>query len=68
MVDFAERRWDEPSGPAATGWGPLYRLYKGSDRWFFLASGWVWVPAERLPTCEIGGDKARRDHILQLGR
>ena len=38
MVDFAERRWDEPSGPAATGWGPLYRLHKGSDRWFFLAA------------------------------
>jgi crotonobetainyl-CoA:carnitine CoA-transferase CaiB-like acyl-CoA transferase len=38
MVDFAGRRWDEPSGLAATGWGPLYRLYKGSDRWFFLAA------------------------------
>jgi SOS response associated peptidase (SRAP)/CoA-transferase family III len=28
----------EPSGLAATGWGPLYRLYKGSDRWFFLTA------------------------------
>jgi crotonobetainyl-CoA:carnitine CoA-transferase CaiB-like acyl-CoA transferase len=23
---------------AATGWGPLYRLYKGSDRWLFLTA------------------------------
>lgn len=38
MVDFAGRRGDEPSGLAATGWGPLYRLYKGSDRWFFLTA------------------------------
>jgi crotonobetainyl-CoA:carnitine CoA-transferase CaiB-like acyl-CoA transferase len=38
MVDFAGRRWDEPSGLVATGGGPLYRLYKGSDRWFFLAT------------------------------
>jgi crotonobetainyl-CoA:carnitine CoA-transferase CaiB-like acyl-CoA transferase len=36
MVESAGRRWDEPSGLAATGWGPLYRVYKGNDRWFFL--------------------------------
>jgi crotonobetainyl-CoA:carnitine CoA-transferase CaiB-like acyl-CoA transferase len=38
MVDYEGRRWDEPRGQQAKGWGPLYRLYKASDRWFFLAA------------------------------
>ena len=28
--------WDEPSGAAASGWGPLQRLYRASDGWLFL--------------------------------
>ncbi len=38
MVDYAGRApFDEPSGRAVKGWGPLYRAYQASDGWFFLA-------------------------------
>lgn len=30
--------FDEPNGPGAKGDGPLYRCYKASDGWFFLAA------------------------------
>ncbi len=39
MVDYAGRVWDEPGGQDSKGSGPLNRLYSGSDRWFFLATG-----------------------------
>jgi crotonobetainyl-CoA:carnitine CoA-transferase CaiB-like acyl-CoA transferase len=29
---------DVPSGPEAVGWGPLQRLYRASDGWFFLGA------------------------------
>src|SRR3989442_13387740 len=29
---------DEPSGPEAQGWGPLQRLYRAADAWFFLGA------------------------------
>ncbi|MDJ0608299.1 MAG: CoA transferase [Kiloniellales bacterium] len=39
MVDFAGRGpFDEPSGRAVKGWGPLYRAYRAADGWFFLAA------------------------------
>jgi crotonobetainyl-CoA:carnitine CoA-transferase CaiB-like acyl-CoA transferase len=38
MVDFADREWHEPGGQRARGYGALYRLYRASDRWFFLAA------------------------------
>jgi crotonobetainyl-CoA:carnitine CoA-transferase CaiB-like acyl-CoA transferase len=38
MVWFEGRVWDEPSGEDAPGWGPLDRLYRASDRWFYLAA------------------------------
>lgn len=38
MVWFDGRTWEEPSGEDATGWGPLDRLYRASDRWFYLAA------------------------------
>src|SRR5262249_32669967 len=34
----ARKVWDEPSGPQATGWGPLQRLYCAADTWFFLGA------------------------------
>jgi crotonobetainyl-CoA:carnitine CoA-transferase CaiB-like acyl-CoA transferase len=30
--------WDEPSGPKAKGWGPLQRLYRAADAWFFIGA------------------------------
>ena len=27
-----------PHGQGATGWGPLHRLYRAADRWFFVAA------------------------------
>jgi crotonobetainyl-CoA:carnitine CoA-transferase CaiB-like acyl-CoA transferase len=38
MVDFAGRVWDEPGGQWARGWDALNRLYRASDRWFYLAA------------------------------
>ena len=38
MIDYQGQSWNEPSGQKAMGWGPLYRLYKARDRWFFLAA------------------------------
>lgn len=37
LVDFPGRAWDEPSGRAAAGWGPLDRMYAAADRSFYLA-------------------------------
>jgi crotonobetainyl-CoA:carnitine CoA-transferase CaiB-like acyl-CoA transferase len=39
MVTFEGRTWDEPSGQQVKGWGPLERLYQGSDgRWLYLSA------------------------------
>jgi crotonobetainyl-CoA:carnitine CoA-transferase CaiB-like acyl-CoA transferase len=38
MISFAGKEWNEPSGIDALGWGPLDRLYRASDRWFYLAA------------------------------
>jgi crotonobetainyl-CoA:carnitine CoA-transferase CaiB-like acyl-CoA transferase len=39
MIDYAGRNWDEdPAGQQCRGQGAHYRLYRASDRWFFLAT------------------------------
>ena len=38
MVAHDGRRWDEPRGQQAKGWGPHDRLYAASDRWFYLCA------------------------------
>lgn len=38
MIDHEGRVWDEPAGQQAKGWGPLDRLYRASDRWFYLGA------------------------------
>jgi len=38
LQSYAGKVWDEPSGPQATGWGPLQRLYCAADAWFFLGA------------------------------
>ena len=38
MQTFEGKTWDEPSGPQARGWGPLQRLYRAADAWFFLGA------------------------------
>jgi crotonobetainyl-CoA:carnitine CoA-transferase CaiB-like acyl-CoA transferase len=35
-IDYSGRVWNEPSGPRASGWGPLDRLYEASDGWFYV--------------------------------
>lgn len=39
MIDYAGRGWeDDPAGQHCRGLTPLYRLYRASDRWFFIAA------------------------------
>jgi crotonobetainyl-CoA:carnitine CoA-transferase CaiB-like acyl-CoA transferase len=38
MQIYEGKTWDEPSGPQALGWGPLQRLYRAADAWFFLGA------------------------------
>ncbi len=37
LHDYEGKRWDEPRGQDALGAGPLYRAYRASDGWLFLA-------------------------------
>ena len=39
LLDYAGVRRDEPRGLQTTGAGPLQRLYRAADRWFFLGTG-----------------------------
>jgi crotonobetainyl-CoA:carnitine CoA-transferase CaiB-like acyl-CoA transferase len=41
---YAGKVWDEPRGQQALGSGPLHRLYRAADGWFFLGAR-----AEDLP-------------------
>lgn len=36
MQTYRNKTWNEPGGPASSGWGPLQRLYRAADAWFFL--------------------------------
>ena len=38
MLDYEGKVWDEPAGPNATGYGPLDRIYKCRDGWFYLVA------------------------------
>jgi len=39
IIDYAGLNWDDdPAGQERRGLGPLYCLYRASDRWFFLAA------------------------------
>ena len=38
MQTYKGKVWDEPSGPQVQGWGPLQRLYRAADAWFFLGA------------------------------
>jgi crotonobetainyl-CoA:carnitine CoA-transferase CaiB-like acyl-CoA transferase len=38
MQTYEDKVWDEPSTPQAKGWGPLQRLYRAADTWFFLGA------------------------------
>jgi crotonobetainyl-CoA:carnitine CoA-transferase CaiB-like acyl-CoA transferase len=37
MQEYEGKQCEEPRGQDALGWGPLHRLYRASDGWFFLA-------------------------------
>ena len=38
LQDFVGKEWTEPRGQNALGSGPLQRLYRASDGWFFLGA------------------------------
>lgn len=38
LLDYAGKVWDEPRGVQAPGSGPLQRLYRAADDWFFLGA------------------------------
>jgi crotonobetainyl-CoA:carnitine CoA-transferase CaiB-like acyl-CoA transferase len=39
LLEYAGKTWHEPRGTEALGSGPLHRLYRASDAWFFLGAG-----------------------------
>ena len=51
MLSYSGKVWDEPAGPKATGYGPLNRIFKASDREFFLYSS----PEELKKIPELSG-------------
>ena len=38
LQDFVGKEWTEPRGQSALGSGPLQRLYRANDGWFFLGA------------------------------
>ncbi|MDE3074474.1 MAG: CoA transferase [Chloroflexota bacterium] len=50
LLEHTGKVWNEPKGTDALGSGPLQRLYRASDAWFFLGAG----PEDRwqLPAVE----------------
>jgi len=38
MQAYEGKRWDEPRGQDTLGFGPLQRLYRAEDGWFFLGA------------------------------
>ena len=51
MVWFDGQSWDEPSGEQAPGWTALDRIYRGADRWFYLAA----QPGDRAAVRDVTG-------------
>ena len=39
LQQYEGKKWDEPAGPAARGFGPLRALYRAADGWFYLGAG-----------------------------
>jgi crotonobetainyl-CoA:carnitine CoA-transferase CaiB-like acyl-CoA transferase len=39
LLDYAGKVWNEPRGVGALGSGPLHRMYRAGDGWFFLGAG-----------------------------
>ena len=38
MLDYEGKNWDEPAGPKAVGYGPLDRIFRTADGWFYLVA------------------------------
>ncbi len=38
MLGWEGKVWDEPKGPNAAGYGPLNRIFKARDGWFYLVA------------------------------
>jgi crotonobetainyl-CoA:carnitine CoA-transferase CaiB-like acyl-CoA transferase len=63
MIDYARRNWDEDAaGQECRGLRPLYRLYRASDRWFFLAA-----PATRALGAVDGLEAVDPSSVDELG-
>jgi crotonobetainyl-CoA:carnitine CoA-transferase CaiB-like acyl-CoA transferase len=62
LQEYAGKRWDEPRGRQARGFGPLQRLYRASDGWLFLGARADQLGAlasvEGLAGCEALGGSA----------
>ena len=56
LIDFDGKKWDEPQGTDARGFGPLQRLYRASNGWFFLgARGEQRSALQQVPGLEGAG-------------
>ena len=53
MQVYEGKKWDEPGGLDSLGRGPLYRAYRASDDWIFMAAS-----AGDLPRCPELSDLA----------
>lgn len=63
LQGFEGKQWDEPRGPDALGTGPLQRLYRASDRWFFFGARESDLPRlSAIPALE-GIDRCTRDAL-----
>jgi crotonobetainyl-CoA:carnitine CoA-transferase CaiB-like acyl-CoA transferase len=66
LLDYAGKAWDEPRGPAALGQGPLQRLYKAKDAWFFLGAADEDLP-RLAEIAGLDGIAGLRGRELELG-
>ena len=58
---YEGKKWDEPGGLDCLGRGPLYRIYRTSDDWMFIAA-----LEQDLPRCpELSDLAALRDSVLE---
>jgi crotonobetainyl-CoA:carnitine CoA-transferase CaiB-like acyl-CoA transferase len=51
LVSYEGKQWNEPRGQQALGEGPLQRLYRASDAWFFLGA----TDAQRTALAAVEG-------------
>jgi crotonobetainyl-CoA:carnitine CoA-transferase CaiB-like acyl-CoA transferase len=63
MLGYEGKTWDEPRGRAIKGYGPTDRLFRASDRWFYLAAP---SPEVRALLTKVEGLEAINPNDAQL--